>query len=682
MAPTGVFHVMLSLPAPASGSTVRAAIYPRVATSTLDQTASGQRLGTHLTRDVVVPVVGTVVAGTTLTTVDLAYPLASSGTDPTFGFTLFQAGVYPVVFTIEDADNKPQGHLVTHVVRLPDTNDQTADPAPLTVSLLVPLTAPVAHQPDGSIDLSDDQATALRSVVDTLNRYPSVPVSLAPSPETLGALAATDRSTAPIGPALRLAAGAGRQVISAPFVAMAASSWIDQGLADRYNQELAAGADQLHTTFGMPLDQTIVTLDATSSPSVLSQLATNGSTQAVVPRSQLAPTSKGEEASTLTQTFDLLGTAGEHLRSAATDTRLSDRLAHPGDPVLAAHEVIAALSLIALDTSNGQPCVSSTRSTSKCSRGVAVALPADAASAQPALEALLSALNDRTGTDAGSATATPTTVTAGAPLLSPMTIASLLTVVDAASSTGTTGPSSQPRQRQLLPPETVALGSYPRQLEAVAGQVGGFRSLLYGDDPTGYDLARSLDVVVLSSGATTLDDLGRRAYLDGAAATVLSQTSQITSPEQQIVTLTSGEGRIPLSISNALPYPVQVTVIFTSAKLEFTGPQGAVIAPQILPADTPTPILVPVRVRASGAFPLEVTVQSPDHTLTITSTKFTVRSTAVSGVGLVLTIVAGLFLLLWWGRHFRDTRRARRLVASTHPVLRSTATPTPGAATQ
>ncbi len=680
VAPTGVFRVQLSLPAPAAGSTIRAAIYPRASTSTLDQTASGERLGTHLTRDVVVPVVGTVAAGATLTTVDLAYPLASSGADPTFGFTLFQAGVYPVVFTIADAADKTQGRLVTHVVRLPDANDQTADPAPLTVSLLVPLTAPVAHQPDGSVDLSDDQAAALRSVVDSLNRYPSVPVSLAPSPETLGALAATDRSTAPIDPALRLAAGAGRQVISAPFVAVAASSWIDQGLADRYNQELAAGADQLHTTLGKPPDQATATLDATSSPAVLSQLATNGSTQAVVPRSRLAPASKGEEASTLTQTFDLIGTAGERVRSAATDTRLSDRLTHPDDPVLAAHEAIAALSLIALDTSNGQPCVSSTRSTRKCSRGVAVALPADAASAQPALEALLAALNDRTGTDVGSATTAA--VPAGAPLLSPMTVASLLTVVDAASSTGTTGPSSQPRQRQLLPPDTVALGSYPRQLEIVAGQVGGFRSLLYGDEPTGYDLARSLDVVVLSSGATALDDVGRQAYLDGAAATVRSQTSQISSPEQQVVTLTSGEGRIPLSISNALPYPVQVTVTFTSAKLEFTGPQGAVIAPQILPANTPTPILVPVRVRASGAFPLEVTVRSPDHTLTITSTKFTVRSTAVSGVGLVLTIVAGLFLLLWWGRHFRDTRRARRLVASTHPVLRSTtaAAPPPGPA--
>jgi hypothetical protein len=257
-------------------------------------------------------------------------------------------------------------------------------------------------------------------------------------------------------------------------------------------------------------------------------------------------------------------------------------------------------------------------------------------------------------------------------------------VVDAASSTGSTGPSLQPRERQLLPAEPVALGAYPSRLQSVAGQVGGFHSMIVPDDPTGQALARSLDMVVLSSGALSLDDGERLAYLDGADATVRAQTDKITTPEQQVVTLTSGEGIIPLSINNPLPYPVLVTVTFASAKLEFPGgpdQTGGPEQPVSLPANTSTPVRVHVRVRASGAFPLEVTVRSPDKTLTISSTRFTVRSTAVSGLGLVLTIVAGLFLLLWWARHFRDGRRARRLVASTHPVLRpadTTSGPTGG----
>ena len=38
------------------------------------------------------------------------------------------------------------------------------------------------------------------------------------------------------------------------------------------------------------------------------------------------------------------------------------------------------------------------------------------------------------------------------------------------------------------------------------------------------------------------------------------------------------------------------------------------------------------------------------------------RSTAFSSLGLVLTICAGFFLMAWWIKHFRDTRRARKLV--------------------
>jgi hypothetical protein len=40
----------------------------------------------------------------------------------------------------------------------------------------------------------------------------------------------------------------------------------------------------------------------------------------------------------------------------------------------------------------------------------------------------------------------------------------------------------------------------------------------------------------------------------------------------------------------------------------------------------------------------------------------TVRSTFVSGVGVVLSVVSLLFLVVWWGLHWRSTRRNRRLV--------------------
>jgi hypothetical protein len=55
-------------------------------------------------------------------------------------------------------------------------------------------------------------------------------------------------------------------------------------------------------------------------------------------------------------------------------------------------------------------------------------------------------------------------------------------------------------------------------------------------------------------------------------------------------------------------------------------------------------------------------VTSPDGRLELVRSEVTIRSTAFSGVGVALSVGAGLFLLLWWGRHWRTVRRARRLV--------------------
>ena len=69
-----------------------------------------------------------------------------------------------------------------------------------------------------------------------------------------------------------------------------------------------------------------------------------------------------------------------------------------------------------------------------------------------------------------------------------------------------------------------------------------------------------------------------------------------------------------------------------------------------------------VKARTSGDTGLNIVVVSPDGTLPIANTLLTVRSTAASGVGIVLSAGAALFLVVWWGRDFRRGRRARRLV--------------------
>jgi hypothetical protein len=55
----------------------------------------------------------------------------------------------------------------------------------------------------------------------------------------------------------------------------------------------------------------------------------------------------------------------------------------------------------------------------------------------------------------------------------------------------------------------------------------------------------------------------------------------------------------------------------------------------------------------------------------LVESRLTIVSTVFSGVGIVLSIGAGLFLLLWWGRHWRTSRRDRRRVRPDGEVVRN-----------
>jgi hypothetical protein len=66
---------------------------------------------------------------------------------------------------------------------------------------------------------------------------------------------------------------------------------------------------------------------------------------------------------------------------------------------------------------------------------------------------------------------------------------------------------------------------------------------------------------------------------------------------------------------------------------------------------------VPVRLERQGDLRLGLAVVSPDGQLLLAQSELTVRSRQLSGVGVVLSVGAGLFLLVWWGRHLLSSRR-------------------------
>ena len=89
---------------------------------------------------------------------------------------------------------------------------------------------------------------------------------------------------------------------------------------------------------------------------------------------------------------------------------------------------------------------------------------------------------------------------------------------------------------------------------------------------------------------------------------------------------------------------------------KFTFPDGNT---QPLTLDRPTTsVRVTAQARTSGdRLPIEVTLHTPDGQLLIAHTVLTVHSTAISFVGVALTVLAGAVLLVWWVRTWRRSRR-------------------------
>ncbi len=502
VAPTGTFRIRIHVPvAIGPGAKLTARLYTKVSTEAqLERTGRGESLSSLQSAPVTVPLDTAPVVGGDL---DLSFPVVVGGTTPPYGFQISREGVYPLALRILDADGGEIGSLYTHLVRLPAA-DASSGKTPLTVALVLPVGAPVAHQPDGSVDIDADQQAALAQLINTIGQTPGVPLTLTPTPETVSALSEGDLSNNTKVVTSLATASRGRQVVTGPWVALDSGAWVGQGLTDAFGRELALGTSTLKDLLGFDPDISTATVDATTTADVLSALAPTGATQAVVPSGRLEPTSKSTSATNpaLTQTFDLMSGDGGRLRAVATDDAMTDRLASDGDRVLAAHEVVASLSLLALSPASGG-CVLAPDA-DQCSRGLALQLPGSAADAQTPLSVLLEAFADRTGT--GSAG-----VGDAQPIISPMTVDNLVKVVDPASESGRTGSGVTVQRRTLTSVNSPSLGNYPTALRGTQGRVDGFRSMVAISDtgaPTsaapavtgGLDLAASLDQVTASSG--------------------------------------------------------------------------------------------------------------------------------------------------------------------------------------
>jgi hypothetical protein len=99
-----------------------------------------------------------------------------------------------------------------------------------------------------------------------------------------------------------------------------------------------------------------------------------------------------------------------------------------------------------------------------------------------------------------------------------------------------------------------------------------------------------------------------------------------------------------------------VIVRITSEKLRF--PDGEELRLTLEPGLNE--LEVPVETVTSGDARILITVTSPDGRLDLAGGSVNVRSTAISGLGLVVSLVSLAVLLTWWLRTIIRVRRSRR----------------------
>ena len=140
--------------------------------------------------------------------------------------------------------------------------------------------------------------------------------------------------------------------------------------------------------------------------------------------------------------------------------------------------------------------------------------------------------------------------------------------------------------------------------------------------------------------------------------------ASVKVPESLSFTLGGRESDLRLQLRNDAAVDLTVSVEISSAKLQFPDEDRVVT----VPANGAIDLVIPVVARASGRFPIEVVLYTPDGLVQAGQrVQLTARVAAIAGLGLVVSGAATLVLLAWWLSHWRAKRR--ELASKKHPAL-------------
>ena len=538
-------------------------------------------------------------------------------------------GVFPVHLQLVDTSNRSVlDAFTTHLVYteapsdtqrlrvgvvLPVQATQRASSDPSPGELLARPSAALATPPDATV-------SAVAATVDVIaSHHANVPVTLQVSGQTVGLLADTGHP-ATLGQLGQLAATPDEhQLTAAPFTPVDAATLVDDGLETELALQVARGQGSVDAATGRPTPTAAAGLGAWITgdgldPATVAALVAGGYRQVVVPADELS--SSPADGST-TQPFPLAGARGTAVTAMASDDDLTARFtSDPGNPVLAAHQLVAELAQLYYERPNGLT-----------PRAVLAVAPATWNDDPAFVEALLSSLD-------------------GNPVVQPMTVAQIFGLF----------PSPAPC-RTTCRLTGGGNGSLPvAAIRAQRVRIDGFAT----SAPGARAVAQQLGDLVLAGEAQSLRPAQQSSVLANAGAALDAQLGQLAVEGDLTVTLTASSGTVPVTVQSTAPYAVTAQLVLDSDKLLFPNGETQWSTPVTLLPRHSNVVYVRVRSRTSGTFRLDVGLRSPDGSLRLASGELSIRSTSSSVVGVVLTVGAVVVLAVWWIRTSRRRRAQAR----------------------
>lgn len=506
-------------------------------------------------------------------------------------------GVYPVDIQLVDADGTELSRLVVPLTRVPSGDGAGDEAAPLLVTPVLTLGADPALGRDGGPEPDDDIADEVDDLLEGLEAADDLPLTIVPRPAAVESLAREEGG--PDALADLLGTMRSRQVVDGPYVEIPLGPWVAHGLTDELTRQRARGNRILTEHLGR-VDSSTWDGRAGLTPAAAASLWSVGVRSAI-----LAPGALGPEP--VPGPVRVPAGAGQTIEAVVPDPDLTAAMARRDDPILDAADLAASLAIRAATGADAQ--------------GVVLAAPPGWVQ-DPSRVGLL-----------GQVLLAPE-----APVR-PATLADLLEAVPAVET------------RELVSTMPADLGEYPARLGLARARLGSYAGMVGNDVPE----VGALDQRLLLSASASLAAEDRSTSVE----TVLSMTERrfraVQAPASQVVTLTSSDGSVPLNVVNDLDDPATVTVeIRPSSRVEI----GDFDAQQVLQPG-PNRVSIPVHTRTPGDSSMDITIRSPDGEVVLDEVDYTVRSTALPGVGIVLSIGAAAFLIVWWARHWLHDRRGR-----------------------